>query len=50
MPGRLVLGGDQTFVLGERRFDKPTDSRLRARNCVRFAARRMSCIPQWRLP
>jgi septum formation protein len=25
MPGRLVLGADQTLVLGERRFDKPTD-------------------------
>jgi len=25
MPGRLVLGADQTLVLGERRFDKPAD-------------------------
>ena len=25
LPGRLVLGADQTLVLGERRFDKPTD-------------------------
>jgi len=25
MPGRLVLGADQTLVLGERRFDKPVD-------------------------
>jgi len=25
MPGRLVLGADQTLVLGERRFDKPDD-------------------------
>ena len=24
-PGRLVLGADQTLVLGERRFDKPAD-------------------------
>jgi nucleoside triphosphate pyrophosphatase len=25
MPGRLVLGADQTLVLGDRRFDKPAD-------------------------
>jgi septum formation protein len=25
MPARLVLGADQTLVLGERRFDKPAD-------------------------
>src|SRR5262249_23085423 len=25
MPGRLVIGADQTLVLGERRFDKPAD-------------------------
>jgi septum formation protein len=25
MPGRLVLGADQTLVFGERRFDKPVD-------------------------
>src|SRR5262245_35064919 len=25
MPGRLVLGADQTLVLGEQRFDKPPD-------------------------
>src|SRR5215831_4745964 len=25
MPGRLVLGADQTLVLGGRRFDKPID-------------------------
>ncbi len=25
MPGRLVLGADQTLVLGTRRFDKPAD-------------------------
>jgi septum formation protein len=25
MPGRLVLGADQTLVLGEQRFDKPAD-------------------------
>jgi nucleoside triphosphate pyrophosphatase len=25
MPSRLVLGADQTLVLGERRFDKPAD-------------------------
>jgi septum formation protein len=25
MPGRLVLGADQTLVLGEQRFDKPSD-------------------------
>ena len=25
MPGRLVLGADQTLALGERRFSKPAD-------------------------
>ena len=25
MPGRLVLGADQTLALGQRRFSKPTD-------------------------
>jgi septum formation protein len=30
LPGRLVLGADQTLALGERRFSKPTD-RARAR-------------------
>ena len=25
MPGRLVLGADQTLALGDRRFDKPVD-------------------------
>src|SRR5215475_13448326 len=25
MPGRLVLGADQTLSLGDRRFDKPVD-------------------------
>ena len=25
MPGRLVVGADQTLALGERRFDKPRD-------------------------
>ena len=36
MPGRLVLGADQTLVLGERRFDKPAD--LAAREQLRKLA------------
>jgi len=39
MPGRLVLGADQTLVLGERRFDKPVD-RAAARAQLRMLAGR----------
>jgi septum formation protein len=39
MPGRLVLGADQTLVLGSRRFSKPTD-RLTARDQLRALAGR----------
>ena len=37
MPGRLVLGADQTLVLGEQRFDKPAD-RAAARAQLRALA------------
>lgn len=37
MPGRLVLGADQTLVLGARRFDKPAD-RAAARAQLRALA------------
>jgi septum formation protein len=37
MPGRLVLGADQTLALGERRFDKPAD-RAAARHQLRLLA------------
>lgn len=39
MPGRLVLGADQTLVLGEQRFDKPVD-RAAARAQLRTLAGR----------
>jgi septum formation protein len=39
MPGRLVLGADQTLALGERRFDKPAN-REAAREQLRVLAGR----------
>ena len=38
MPGRLVLGADQTLALGERRFSKPAD-RAAAREQLKTLAR-----------
>ena len=45
MPGRLVLGADQTLALGARRFSKPADRDGGARSSLRIcAARPTHCI------
>ncbi|MCY4231536.1 MAG: Maf family nucleotide pyrophosphatase [Alphaproteobacteria bacterium] len=38
-PGRLVLGGDQLLVMGDRRFDKPRDKCEAAAHLAAFSGR-----------
>ena len=44
MPGRLVLGADQTLVLGEHRFSKPADRAAAREQLRRLRGQAMSCI------
>ena len=49
MPGRLVLGADQTLALGSERFSKPADRAEAAAATARLcAAGPTSCIRRWR--
>ena len=51
IPGRFVVGADQTLALGERRFSKPGGSRRCARPIdARSAGAPTNCIPRsrWR--
>ena len=48
VPGRLVLGADQTLARGNKRFSKPATGPRPPSSCELCAAGRTNCIRRWR--